>query len=117
MTTALLPAEPAADPETRDAAVFSGDVLDAAGSAIVPRRRSRDIDLDPTDLVDNPRNARVKPYDVEDLKASITQVGILCPLIVIPVTVTETVTDTVLIDGAEVEVQTQVEVQRFQIVI
>ncbi|MFF5230249.1 ParB/RepB/Spo0J family partition protein [Dactylosporangium sp. NPDC000521] len=113
MTTALLPAEP----ETVDASVFAGDVLDAAGSVTVPSRRSRDVDLDPRDLVDNPRNARVKPYDVEDLKASITQVGILCPLIVVPVTVTETVTDTVLVDGVEIEVQTQVEVERFQIVI
>ncbi|MEV6923970.1 ParB/RepB/Spo0J family partition protein [Dactylosporangium sp. NPDC051485] len=40
--------------------------------------------LDPRDLIDNPNNARKDIGDLEDLKASMALIGILCPLVVIP---------------------------------
>ena len=40
---------------------------------------------DPNLLIDNPRNLRTAVADVEDLKASMAVVGILCPLVVVPV--------------------------------
>ncbi|MEV6527144.1 ParB/RepB/Spo0J family partition protein [Longispora sp. NPDC051575] len=44
----------------------------------------RAVYLHPAELLDNPRNLRKDVGDVEDLKTSIREVGILCPLIVIP---------------------------------
>ncbi|MET8528931.1 ParB/RepB/Spo0J family partition protein [Micromonospora sp. NPDC005172] len=41
--------------------------------------------LDPRDLVDNPRNLRTDVGDLSDLTASMAVVGVLCPLVVIPV--------------------------------
>ncbi|RKR88308.1 ParB family chromosome partitioning protein [Micromonospora pisi] len=41
--------------------------------------------VDPTELVDNPRNLRTDIGDLADLKASMAVVGVLCPLVVIPV--------------------------------
>ncbi|WP_169454485.1 ParB/RepB/Spo0J family partition protein [Catelliglobosispora koreensis] len=41
--------------------------------------------LNPAELQDNPRNLRTSLDDLEDLKASIQVLGILCPLVVIPV--------------------------------
>ncbi|MEU5673049.1 ParB/RepB/Spo0J family partition protein [Micromonospora sp. NPDC047753] len=40
--------------------------------------------LDPRDLVDNPRNLRTDVGDLSDLTASMTVVGVLCPLVAIP---------------------------------
>ena len=40
--------------------------------------------LDPRDLIDNPNNARKDVGDLEDLKASMALIGILCPLVVVP---------------------------------
>jgi ParB family chromosome partitioning protein len=39
---------------------------------------------DPNQLLDNPRNLRASVAEVEDLKASMAEVGILCPLVVVP---------------------------------
>ncbi|GHJ45869.1 hypothetical protein Cs7R123_32110 [Catellatospora sp. TT07R-123] len=44
----------------------------------------RAADLDPRELLDNPRNLRVSVGDLDDLKASMEVVGVLCPLVVIP---------------------------------
>jgi ParB/RepB/Spo0J family partition protein len=46
---------------------------------------SRAVYLDPRDLLDNPRNLRGAVGDLTDLAASMVVVGILCPLVVIPV--------------------------------
>ncbi|MFK3983086.1 ParB/RepB/Spo0J family partition protein [Micromonospora sp. NPDC050397] len=52
-------------------------------AADLPALRSEYVD--PTELVDNPRNLRTDIGDLADLKASMAIVGILCPLVVIPV--------------------------------
>lgn len=58
------------------------------GSTMVPlfeqQQNLRFEYADPTQLLDNPANLRASVADVEDLKASMAEVGILCPLVVVP---------------------------------
>ncbi|MEU7925084.1 ParB/RepB/Spo0J family partition protein [Micromonospora sp. NPDC049107] len=60
-----------------------GDGLDLIPPTDLPTLRSEYID--PSELVDNPRNLRTDIGDLADLKASMAVVGVLCPLVVIPV--------------------------------
>ena len=59
-----------------------------AGSTVVPlsaqQQNLRFEYADPNQLLDNPANLRASVADVEDLKASMSEVGILCPLVVVP---------------------------------
>lgn len=59
------------------------------GSTVVPllaqQQNLRFQYADPNLLIDNPRNLRASVADVDDLKASMAEVGILCPLVVVPV--------------------------------
>lgn len=49
------------------------------------RSMRRAVYINPADLLDNPRNLRTNLDDLDDLKASIEVLGVLCPLVVIPV--------------------------------
>jgi ParB/RepB/Spo0J family partition protein len=53
-------------------------------SADVMAAIRRAVYVNPSELVDNPRNLRTDVGELDDLKASIAVVGILCPLVVIP---------------------------------
>lgn len=48
------------------------------------RSMRRAVYVNPAELLDNPRNLRTNLSDLEDLKASIPVLGILCPLVVVP---------------------------------
>lgn len=94
MTTTVLPAATAPDDEARvqdlqDAFVgVAGSSLEPAVAKLPPLRAEY---LDPRVLLDNPRNLRSEDnehgfdpasLDTDDLKASMSEVGILCPLVV-----------------------------------
>jgi ParB/RepB/Spo0J family partition protein len=106
MSTAVLPLAPGdanhVDPDS-DSAKHTGNEIEAFGEVVdgelldqptaVEEETTDGIDylppliaeyLDPRDLIDNPNNARKDIGDLEDLKASMALIGILCPLVVIP---------------------------------
>ncbi|GAB1690709.1 ParB/RepB/Spo0J family partition protein [Krasilnikovia sp. M28-CT-15] len=68
-------------PPTLDGVADDG-LGDPAVAAQLPQLRLEY--LDPRSLVDNPGNLRTAVGEVEDLKASMAEVGILCPLVVVP---------------------------------
>ncbi|GAA4259870.1 ParB/RepB/Spo0J family partition protein [Dactylosporangium darangshiense] len=106
MSTAVLPLapgneetteieDPGAAPRTDDAVERFGEVVDGVvvdDSETEPNDSTRRValpplvakNLDPRDLIDNPNNLRKDVGDLNDLKASMARIGILCPLVVIP---------------------------------
>lgn len=82
MTTTVLPAAAPDDvPEGLD-----DGFVGLGGSPVTPKLPNLRFEyVDPRVLIDNPRNLRTTVGDVDDLKASMAEVGILCPLILVPV--------------------------------
>ncbi|WP_306211087.1 ParB/RepB/Spo0J family partition protein [Actinoplanes sp. RD1] len=93
MTTTVLPATAADDSDRprhgeldETAEGFAGLPGSTVGPLFATQSALRFDYVDPAQLIDNPRNLRTSIADVEDLKASMAVVGILCPLVVVPVT-------------------------------
>jgi ParB family transcriptional regulator, chromosome partitioning protein len=81
MTTTVLPTAPDDLPEGLDDC-FVG-LPSSSTAPKLPKLRFEYVD--PRVLIDNPSNLRTTVGDVEDIKASMAEVGILCPLVLVPV--------------------------------
>jgi ParB/RepB/Spo0J family partition protein len=83
--TDLIPVDLVLDGEVLDGELVDDEPNDDFERLIAQMPQLRVEYVDPAMLIDNPRNLRASTTDVEDLKASMQVVGILCPLVVVPV--------------------------------
>ncbi|GIE90503.1 ParB/RepB/Spo0J family partition protein [Actinoplanes regularis] len=81
----LVPADVVLDGEVVDGEIIDDDPADGLERLVAQMPHLRVEYVDPQVLIDNPRNLRASTSDVEDLKASMRVVGILCPLVVVPI--------------------------------